>query len=119
MVSCQLARDWMKGTRLVRITWMMSVCVIRDSTNQPVWNNCAHRCGEPHQPRSGPPVQGDDYVAALEDEPHDGIGGVIEDRADRADKDNKLGISPMFHGRGLAICCGPTLSVGIGTWEKS
>jgi hypothetical protein len=27
-------------------------------------------------------------------------------------------ISPMFHGFGLAICVGPTLSVGMGTWEK-
>ena len=28
-------------------------------------------------------------------------------------------ISPICQGRGLAICCAPTLSVGMGTWEKS
>ena len=41
IVSCQLARDWMNGIWLVRMTWMMSVCVISDSTNQPVLNSAA------------------------------------------------------------------------------
>ena len=41
MVSCQLDRDWMNGIRLVRITWMIRVWVISDSTNQPVWNSAA------------------------------------------------------------------------------
>src|ERR1700730_19102144 len=35
-VSAQLARLCRKGILFVRITWMMSVCVINDSTNQPV-----------------------------------------------------------------------------------
>ena len=35
-VSGQLARLCMKGILFVRMTWMMSVCVISDSTNQPV-----------------------------------------------------------------------------------
>src|SRR5450759_4850854 len=34
----QLARLWMNGILLVRITWMISVWVKSDSTNQPVWN---------------------------------------------------------------------------------
>src|SRR5450759_5030293 len=34
----QLARLSMKGILLVRITWMISVWVKSDSTNQPVWN---------------------------------------------------------------------------------
>ena len=58
-------------------------------------------------------------VVALEDEPHHGVGGVVEDRADRADEEDEPAISPMFQGRGLAICSGPTLSVGMGTCEKS
>jgi hypothetical protein len=35
-VSARLAWLWIKGILLVRMTWMMSVCVINDSTNQPV-----------------------------------------------------------------------------------
>jgi len=35
-VSAQLARLCRNGILFVRITWMMSVCVIKDSTNQPV-----------------------------------------------------------------------------------
>ena len=35
-VSGQLARLCMNGILFVRMTWMMSVCVISDSTNQPV-----------------------------------------------------------------------------------
>ena len=35
-ISGQLARLWMNGILLVRITWMISVCVISDSTNHPV-----------------------------------------------------------------------------------
>ena len=35
-VSAQLARLCIKGILLVRMTWMISVCVINDSTNQPV-----------------------------------------------------------------------------------
>jgi hypothetical protein len=35
-VSGQLARLCRKGILLVRMTWMMSVCVINDSANQPV-----------------------------------------------------------------------------------
>ena len=35
-VSAQLARLCRKGILFVRMTWMMSVCVIKDSTNQPV-----------------------------------------------------------------------------------
>ena len=38
-VNGQLARLWMNGIRLVRMTWMMSVCVSSDSTNQPVWKS--------------------------------------------------------------------------------
>ena len=41
-ISGQLARLWRKGMRLVRMMWMMSVCVSSDSTNQPVWNS--ERC---------------------------------------------------------------------------
>ena len=37
-ISGQLARLCKKGIRFVRMTWMMSVCVSSDSTNQPVWN---------------------------------------------------------------------------------
>src|SRR5450759_2513065 len=37
-MSGQLARLWMNGILFVRITWMMSVWVKSDSTNQPVWN---------------------------------------------------------------------------------
>ena len=35
------SRDSIKGIRLVRMTWMMRVCVISDSTNQPVWKSAA------------------------------------------------------------------------------
>ena len=35
-VSGLLARLCKKGILFVRMTWMMSVCVISDSTNQPV-----------------------------------------------------------------------------------
>ena len=35
-ISGQLARLCRKGILFVRMTWMMSVCVINDSTNQPV-----------------------------------------------------------------------------------
>ena len=38
-VNGQLARLWKNGIRLVRMMWMISVCVISDSTNQPVWNS--------------------------------------------------------------------------------
>jgi hypothetical protein len=34
--NVQLARLCRKGILFVRITWMMSVCVSSDSTNQPV-----------------------------------------------------------------------------------
>ena len=37
-MSGQLARLWMNGILLVRMTWMISVWVKSDSTNQPVWN---------------------------------------------------------------------------------
>ena len=33
------ARLRTKGTRLVRMTWMLSVCVKSDSTDHPVWNS--------------------------------------------------------------------------------
>ena len=36
MVTCQLARPWMNGSLFLRMTWMMRVCVMSDSTNQPV-----------------------------------------------------------------------------------
>ena len=76
IVSCQLARDWMNGIRLVRMTWMMSVCVMMDSTNQPVLKQRGGvgvvgvgRMGKPrgqfrrrHQPK----------IAALEEKPHHG-----------------------------------------------
>src|ERR1700719_418653 len=39
--SGKLARLWRNGILLVRITWMISVCVMIDSTNQPVWNSDA------------------------------------------------------------------------------
>jgi hypothetical protein len=35
-ISAQLARLCKNGILFVRMTWMMSVCVIKDSTNQPV-----------------------------------------------------------------------------------
>src|SRR5659263_330295 len=38
-ISGQLARLSMNGILLVRITWMISVWVKIDSTNQPVWNS--------------------------------------------------------------------------------
>src|SRR5450756_658150 len=38
-MSGQLARLWMNGILLVRMTWMISVWVKSDSTNQPVWNS--------------------------------------------------------------------------------
>ncbi len=37
-ISGQLARLWMNGILLVRMTWIISVWVKSDSTNQPVWN---------------------------------------------------------------------------------
>ena len=40
-ISGQLARLWRNGIRLVRMMWMISVCVSSDSTNQPVWNSDA------------------------------------------------------------------------------
>ena len=42
VITGQLARLWMKGMRLVRMMWMISVCVSSDSTNQPVWNRRLH-----------------------------------------------------------------------------
>ena len=38
-----LARLWRNGILFVRMTWMMSVCVRSDSTNQPVWKSAARR----------------------------------------------------------------------------
>ena len=38
-VSGQLARLCRNGILFVRMTWMISVCVSSDSTNQPVWNS--------------------------------------------------------------------------------
>ena len=40
-INGQLARLWRNGIRLVRMMWIMSVCVSRDSTNQPVWKSDA------------------------------------------------------------------------------
>lgn len=40
-ISGQLARLCRNGILLVRITWMISVCVNSDSTNHPVWNSAA------------------------------------------------------------------------------
>jgi len=40
-VTGREARLCRNGILLVRITWMMSVCVKRLSTNQPVWNTLA------------------------------------------------------------------------------
>src|ERR1035438_2793385 len=37
-MSGQLAQLWREGILLVRMTWMISVWVKSDSTNQPVWN---------------------------------------------------------------------------------
>ena len=39
--SGQLARLWKNGILLVRMMWMMSVCVMIDSTNHPVWKSAA------------------------------------------------------------------------------
>jgi hypothetical protein len=39
VISAGLARLCRKGIFAVRMMWMMSVCVSRDSTNQPVWNS--------------------------------------------------------------------------------
>ena len=47
IVSGRLARLCRNGIRLVRMTWMISVCVISDSTNQAVWNTGA-RDGSQH-----------------------------------------------------------------------
>jgi len=40
-INGQDARLCRKGIRLVRMMWMMSVCVSRLSTNHPVWNRLA------------------------------------------------------------------------------
>jgi hypothetical protein len=40
-INGQLARLRRKGILLVRMTWMMSVWVIMDSTNHPVWKTDA------------------------------------------------------------------------------
>ena len=40
-ISGQLAQLCRNGIRLVRMMWMISVCVSSDSTNQPVWNSDA------------------------------------------------------------------------------
>ena len=40
-MSGQLARLCRNGMWLVRMMWMISVCVSSDSTNQPVWNSCS------------------------------------------------------------------------------
>jgi len=39
--SGQLGRLCRNGILFVRMMWMMSVCVISDSTNHPVWNSAA------------------------------------------------------------------------------
>jgi hypothetical protein len=39
VISAVLARLSRKGILAVRMIWMMSVWVSRDSTNQPVWNS--------------------------------------------------------------------------------
>jgi hypothetical protein len=47
-VTNQEARLCRKGSLLVRMMWMMSVCVSKLSTNQPVWKTfalCAAACG--------------------------------------------------------------------------
>ena len=38
-INAGLAWLSMNGIRAVRMIWMISVCVSRDSTNQPVWNS--------------------------------------------------------------------------------
>ena len=40
-VGGQLALVWKKRISFVRMRWMMSVCVVEVSTNQPVWNSAA------------------------------------------------------------------------------
>jgi hypothetical protein len=40
-ISGQLAQLCRKGIRLVRMTWIIRVCVQSDSTNQPVWKSDA------------------------------------------------------------------------------
>ena len=38
-ISGQMARLWMKGILLVRMTWMISVWVKSDSTNRSLWKS--------------------------------------------------------------------------------
>ena len=47
-ISGQDGQLWRNGILFVRMTWMISVCVSRLSTNQPVWNRlwlCAAASG--------------------------------------------------------------------------
>ena len=81
---------------------MISVCVSRLSTNQPVWNS--------RTPWA--------RVPAVEDVEHHEERGVVEDRRARADEDDEAReLRSMSHGRGLAICSGSTSSVGIAVWR--
>ena len=80
---CSEARLPKKGTRRVRMMWTISVWVRSDSTNHPVWNRLAS------ESFSAAPVGGAEEGAAAEDEPHQGEGRVVEDRADRPDEDHE------------------------------
>ncbi len=77
------ARLWIKGIRRVLIIWTIRVWVRSDSTNQPVWKSFAKAsfCMK-RQCRI-------DVGAALEEEPHQGEGGIVEDGAHRPDKHHK------------------------------
>ena len=79
---------------------MISVWVKSDSTNQPVWN------------RAG-------LCPAVEHVQHHEERQVIEDRADRPDKQNEAWILPIVHLRGLVSHSASTSSVGIVVCEKS
>jgi hypothetical protein len=67
------------GTRRVRMIWTMRVCVSNDSTNQPVWNSFASTSF------CAPPIAGS-ANAAIEKEPHQREGRVVEYGADRTDE---------------------------------
>ena len=70
-MSAVLARLSRNGIFAVRMIWMMSVWVSKDSTNQPVWNSAA-------------------LFQALKTIEHREIRDVVEDRADRADEQHEI-----------------------------
>jgi|LakMenEpi03Aug12_release.lakeMendotaPanAssembly.Ray.scaffolds.fasta_scaffold210527_4 hypothetical protein len=97
-----LARLSRNGIRSVRITWMTSVCVTSDSTNQPVRKTAA-RAGS-SQPN-----------------PNQSTANVSMSKSELTDPRQRMNraIWPVAHGCGAATSSGSTSSPGIGTWEQS